>query len=239
MNAGAKQMDAIRSPYDGSVVGEMPLAGEAEIEAAIVAAQRGFAIMRRLPRFVRGDILQRASEILKGRREEAARLISAEAGKPLFAARGEVSRAIFNLANAAAEARRTAGEEIPLDMDAGIFEYQTTGAQGARIDLSNIEQLQAGSRRIGIARRFPIGPILAIAPFNFPLNLVLHKVAPALASGSVVRPDGRTAVAPEVRVTEPPGLILGAAYLTAATAPQKRASNTSRAASREMAASGP
>jgi acyl-CoA reductase-like NAD-dependent aldehyde dehydrogenase len=194
MNAGAKQMDAIRSPYDGSVVGEMPLAGEAEIEAAIVAAQRGFAIMRRLPRFVRGDILQRASEILKGRREEAARLISAEAGKPLFDARGEVSRAIFNLANAAAEARRTAGEEIPLDMDAGIFEYQTTGAQGARIDLSDIEQLQAGSRRIGIARRFPIGPILAIAPFNFPLNLVLHKVAPALAVGNsvVLKPAPQT-----------------------------------------------
>ena len=133
MDTSAKRMDAIRSPYDGSVVGEMPIAEEADIEAAILAARRGFDIMRRLPRFVRGDILQRASEILKGLREEVARLISAEAGKPLFDARGEVSRATFNLANAAAEARRSAGEEIPLDMDAGIFEYQTTGAQGARI----------------------------------------------------------------------------------------------------------
>ncbi len=92
--------------------------------------------------------------------------------------------------------RRIAGEEVPLDMDAGIFEYQTTGAGGARIDLANVdaEQLRAGSRRIGIARRFPIGPILAIAPFNFPLNLVLHKVAPALAVGNsvVLKPAPQT-----------------------------------------------
>ncbi|WP_213773738.1 aldehyde dehydrogenase family protein [Bradyrhizobium sp. dw_78] len=196
MDADKARVDLIRSPYDGSIVGEMPIADESAVEAAIVTAQRGFETMRRLPRFVRADILQRASEILRARRDEAVRVISAEAGKPLFDARGEVSRAVFNLSNAAAEARRIAGEEVPLDMDAGIFEYQTTGADGTRIDLSNVdaEQLQAGSRRIGIARRFPIGPILAIAPFNFPLNLVLHKVAPALAVGNsvVLKPAPQT-----------------------------------------------
>ena len=192
----AARIDQIRSPYDNSVVGEMPVAGEAEVEAAIVAAQRGFHVMRRLPRFARADILQRASELLRERRDRFVRTITAEAGKPLFDARGEVSRAVFNLANAAAEARRHAGVEVPLDADAGIFEYQTTGEGGARIDLAHadIEQLQAGARRIGIARRFPLGPILAIAPFNFPLNLVLHKVAPALAVGNsvVLKPAPQT-----------------------------------------------
>lgn len=191
-----QQRDVIRSPYNGAVVGEMPIAGPLEVEAAIVAAQRSFDIMRKLPRFARADILLRAAEIVKRRRDELVQVISAEAGKPLFDARGEVSRSVFNLSNAAAEARRSAGEEIPLDVDAGIFEYQATGKGGARISLAqaDAEQLRAGSRRIGIARRFPIGPILAIAPFNFPLNLVLHKVAPALAMGNsvVLKPAPQT-----------------------------------------------
>jgi glyceraldehyde-3-phosphate dehydrogenase (NADP+) len=176
------QYDEIRSPYDNAVVGIMPVAGESEVEAAILAAQKGFQTMRRLPRFVRADILQRAVELVRSRKDEFVRFISAEAGKPLFDARGEVSRAIFNLSNAAAEARRAAGDEIPLDGDAGIFEYQATGETGAPFDLRNadLEEMQAANRRVGIARRYPIGPILAIAPFNFPLNLVLHKVAPAL-----------------------------------------------------------
>jgi acyl-CoA reductase-like NAD-dependent aldehyde dehydrogenase len=97
MEASPALTDLIRSPYDNAVVGEMPVAGEAEIEAAIVAAQRGFQIMRRMPRFMRADILQRASELLRSRRDQFVRMISAEAGKPLFDARGEVSRAIFNL----------------------------------------------------------------------------------------------------------------------------------------------
>ncbi|TPM40499.1 aldehyde dehydrogenase family protein [Mesorhizobium sp. B2-3-4] len=188
--------DRIYSPFDGRVVGEMPLATEAEVEAAVGAAVASFQTYRRLPRFVRADILQRASELLGKRREEAAALISAEAGKPLYDARGEVARSIFNLSNAAAEARRIAGVEIPLDMDGGIFAYQTTGDGGARIDLSDMDQqaLVAGSRRVGLARRFPIGPVLAIAPFNFPLNLVLHKVAPALAVGNsvVLKPAPQT-----------------------------------------------
>ncbi|MEZ5635740.1 MAG: aldehyde dehydrogenase family protein [Burkholderiaceae bacterium] len=107
-----------------------------------------------------------------------------------------MSRAIFNLSNAAAEARRFGGEEVPLDMDAGVFEYQTTHAQGGAVSLDKLDpQALASIRcRVGLARRFPIGIVLAIAPFNFPLNLVLHKVAPALAVGNsvVLKPAPQT-----------------------------------------------
>lgn len=188
--------ETIRSPYDGTPVGQMPIADDAAVELAITAAERGFRVMRRLPRFARADILARAADILRGRRMEVVATIAAEAGKPLYDARGEVARAVFNLSNAAAEARRMSGEEIPLDMDAGVYEYQTTTTDGAPLDLAaaDLDQLAAARRRIGIARRFPIGPVLAIAPFNFPLNLVLHKVAPALAVGNsvVLKPAPQT-----------------------------------------------
>ncbi|MBW7923327.1 MAG: aldehyde dehydrogenase family protein [Burkholderiaceae bacterium] len=182
------QTEAILSPYDGSVVGHMPVSDEARVEAAIARAQRAFATLRRLPRFARADVLDRASLLVRRRRDEFVKLICAEAGKPLYDARGEVSRATFNLANAAAEARRFGGEEVPLDMDAGVFEYQTTDASGRALSLDALdtEALARIRRRVGLARRYPIGLVLAIAPFNFPLNLVLHKVAPALAVGNAV-----------------------------------------------------
>ncbi|MDT3678795.1 MAG: aldehyde dehydrogenase family protein [Burkholderiaceae bacterium] len=182
------QTEAILSPYDGTVVGHMPVSGEPEIEAAIGRAQRAFKTLKRLPRFARADVLDRASLLVRKRRDEFVRLIAAEAGKPLYDARGEVSRATFNLANAAAEARRFGGEEVPLDMDAGVFEYQTTDASGRALSLDALdaEALARIRRRVGLARRYPIGLVLAIAPFNFPLNLVLHKVAPALAVGNAV-----------------------------------------------------
>ncbi len=188
--------ETIRSPFDGSPVGEMPVSDETAVENAILAAQRGFTIMRRLPRFARADILARAAEILRKRRDEVVRTIAAEAGKPLYDARGEVARSLFNLTNAAAETRRFGGHEVPLDMDAGVYEYQTTTTSGAPLDLAkaDLDTLASLRRRVGIARRFPIGPILAIAPFNFPLNLVLHKVAPALAVGNsvVLKPAPQT-----------------------------------------------
>jgi acyl-CoA reductase-like NAD-dependent aldehyde dehydrogenase len=188
--------EKIYSPYDGSVVGEMPVAAAEDVERAIVRSQQAFQVMRKLPRFVRADILVRTAELLQQRRDEFVRTIAAESGKPLYDARGEVSRAIFNLTNAAAEARRTSGEEVPLDVDAGVFEYQTTDASGQPLALADLdhEALWRMRRRVGIARRFPIGPILAIAPFNFPLNLVLHKVAPAIAVGNsvVLKPAPQT-----------------------------------------------
>lgn len=188
MHENIVRFDTVRSPFDGSPIGQVPVAGEAEIEAAIVAAQSAFQIMKRLPRFARADILARAAVLLEQRRDQFVSTIAAEAGKPLYDARGEVARSIFNLTNASAEARRMAGNEVPLDMDGGVFAYQSTTAKGAPVDLASadFEQLSAMRRRIGIARRFPIGPILAITPFNFPLNLVLHKVAPALAVGNTV-----------------------------------------------------
>jgi acyl-CoA reductase-like NAD-dependent aldehyde dehydrogenase len=188
--------DSIRSPYDGRIVGEMPVADAEAIEAAIVRAQAAFQTMRRLPRFIRADILQRAATLLAERRQRFIDTIVAEAGKPLYDARGEVSRSIFNLTQAAAEARRFGGEEVPLDVDAAVFEYQTTDTNGrpVTLDALDVDALARMRRRIGIARRFPIGPVLAIAPFNFPLNLVLHKVAPALAVGNsvVLKPAPQT-----------------------------------------------
>ncbi|MCZ4311940.1 aldehyde dehydrogenase family protein [Comamonadaceae bacterium G21597-S1] len=190
------QTESILSPYDGSVVGEMPVSSAQDIESAIGRAQQAYQTMRKLPRFVRADILARASDLLRERRDAFTQLIAAEAGKPLYDARGEVSRAIFNLSNAAAEARRFGGEEVPLDMDAGVFEYQTTDAQGRAVSLDKLDPQALASirRRVGLARRFPIGIVLAIAPFNFPLNLVLHKVAPALAVGNsvVLKPAPQT-----------------------------------------------
>ncbi len=190
------QFEIIRSPYDGAPVGQMPLAGEAAVERAIVAAEKAFQVMRKLPRFVRADILARAASIMEARFDEFVGVIASEAGKPLYDARGEVGRSLFNLTNAAAEARRYGGHEVPLDMDARVFAYQTTQRSGRPMDLksASLEELSILRRRVGIARRFPIGPILAIAPFNFPLNLVLHKVAPALAVGNsvVLKPAPQT-----------------------------------------------
>lgn len=188
--------EVIVSPYDGRVIGEMHVSTADDVESAIGRSQAAFQVMRKLPRFARADILQRTAELLRGRSAEFANTIAGEAGKPMYDARGEVSRAVFNLTNAAAEARRLGGEEVPLDMDAGVFEYQTTDAQGKPVELSSVPlaDLNRMRRRIGIARRFPIGPILAIAPFNFPLNLVVHKVAPALAMGNsvVLKPAPQT-----------------------------------------------
>ena len=148
----AMQFDIIRSPFDGSPVGQMPVSDATAVETAINAAASAFQVMRKLPRFVRADILARAAEILKARRNEFVSTIAAEAGKPLYDARGEVARSIFNLANAAAEARRYGGHEIPLDMDAGVYEYQTTSADGAPLDLAtaDFEQLASIRRRVGI-----------------------------------------------------------------------------------------
>ena len=184
-NPGYEQ---ILTPFDGSVVGEMPVAGEVEVEAAVQAALDSFKVMKKLPRFFRADILDRTAEILENRRGEVVSLIAAEAGKPLYDARGEVSRSLFNLRNAAREARLFAGHEVPIDVDGGVFEYQTARADGSSltIDLEGLDALAQLGRRIGLARRFPIGPVLAITPFNFPLNLVLHKVAPAIAVGNPV-----------------------------------------------------
>jgi len=152
----------IRSPYNGEVVGATYLASAADVEGAIQAAVRAFEVTRRLPTYRRAEILERIAQAIQSDQEGLARLVAAEAGKPLKAARAEVSRAVATFTDALEESKRIRGEWMPLDLDA------------------------ASEGRFAIVRRFPIGPVAAITPFNFPLNLVAHKLAPALACGAPV-----------------------------------------------------
>jgi acyl-CoA reductase-like NAD-dependent aldehyde dehydrogenase len=160
----------IRSPYDGSPVGHIFQARQEHAEAAIAAAVKAFATTKRLPAFERQRVLRRVAETISQRKEEFARTMALEAGKPLKIARTEVDRAIFTFTVAAEESTRIYGEYLPLDW----------------------QQFTAG--RWGIVKRFPLGPISGITPFNFPLNLVAHKVAPAIAAGCplVLKPAPQT-----------------------------------------------
>jgi acyl-CoA reductase-like NAD-dependent aldehyde dehydrogenase len=160
----------IRAPYDGSVIGSVFQGRREHAEAAIAAAVKAFGTTRRLPAFERQRVLRRVSENIAERKQEFARTMAQEAGKPIKAARTEVERAIFTFNVAAEESTRIYGEYLPLDW----------------------QEFTAG--RWGIVRRFPLGPIAGITPFNFPLNLVAHKVAPAIAAGCpmVLKPAPQT-----------------------------------------------
>ncbi len=150
----------VRSPYSGEVVGRVPEAGPAETRRAIDAAEE--AMRAPLPAHRRAEVLSRVADLLGARQEEVARLICAEAGKPLKAARVEASRAVSTYTFAAVEARKLAGETVPMDAS------------------------QAGEGKLAFTVRYPLGVVGAITPFNFPLNLVAHKIAPALAAGCAV-----------------------------------------------------
>ena len=150
----------VASPYDGSLVARVAKAGAAETRAAVDAAER--AMREPLPAHKRAEILVRVAGALGKRADEVARQIAAEAGKPLKAARVEVARAMSTYTMAAVEARKLAGEMVPMDAS------------------------QAGEGKLGFTMRLPIGVVGAISPFNFPLNLVAHKLAPALAAGCAV-----------------------------------------------------
>jgi acyl-CoA reductase-like NAD-dependent aldehyde dehydrogenase len=160
----------IRAPYDGSVIASVFQGRREHAEAAIGAAVKAFGTTRRLPAFERQRVLRRVSENITERKQEFARTMAQEAGKPIKAARTEVERAIFTFNVAAEESTRIYGEYLPLDW----------------------QEFTAG--RWGIVRRFPLGPIAGITPFNFPLNLVAHKVAPAIAAGCplVLKPAPQT-----------------------------------------------
>jgi acyl-CoA reductase-like NAD-dependent aldehyde dehydrogenase len=150
----------VRSPYSGEVVARVAKAGAAEARHAVDAAER--AMLEPLPAHKRAEILVRVAGYLGRRHEEIARTISAEAGKPLKAARVEVARAMSTYTMSAVEARTLAGEMVPMDAS------------------------QAGAGKLAFTLRRPIGIVAAISPFNFPLNLVAHKIAPALAAGCAV-----------------------------------------------------
>jgi acyl-CoA reductase-like NAD-dependent aldehyde dehydrogenase len=158
----------VRSPYSGDVVGRVAKAGAEETRRAIDAAER--AMQDPLPAHKRAEILVRVAGALGRRHEEAAQLISDEAGKPLKAARVEAARAMSTYTFAAVEARKLAGEMVPMDA------------------------AQAGEGKLAFTLRRPIGVVAAISPFNFPLNLVAHKIAPALAAGCavVLKPASQT-----------------------------------------------
>src|SRR5689334_11499760 len=140
-----------------------------QYEEAVTAAVAAFEVTRKLPAYERGRILREISAGIKARREELGRLIALEAGKPIRDALVEVDRASLTFRLGAEEAERMTGELIPLDL------------------------MPASKDRVGITRRFPIGPIAAISPFNFPLNLAAHKLAPAIASGNpiVLKPPSK------------------------------------------------
>jgi acyl-CoA reductase-like NAD-dependent aldehyde dehydrogenase len=150
----------VASPYDGSPVARVAKVGAAETRHAIDAAER--AMQTPLTAHERAEILARVAELLTARADEAARLICAEAGKPMKAARVEASRAVSTYTMAAVEARKLAGEVVPMDAS------------------------PAGVGKLAFTQRLPIGVVGAISPFNFPLNLVAHKIAPALAAGCAV-----------------------------------------------------
>jgi acyl-CoA reductase-like NAD-dependent aldehyde dehydrogenase len=158
----------VRSPYSGDVVGRVAKGGAAEARRAVDAAARVLA--EPLPAHKRAEILVKVAGGIGRRHEELAQTISAEAGKPIKTARIEASRAMSTYTFAAVEARKLAGEMIAMD-----------GAQ-------------AGEGKLGFTLRKPIGVIGAISPFNFPCNLVAHKIAPALAAGCpvVLKPASQT-----------------------------------------------
>ena len=163
---------AVRSPFDDATVAVVHRAGPQEVEEALAAAEAAFEVTRHLPSWRRSEILAGAADGIAGRKEELARTIALEGGKPIAHARLEVDRAAFAFRIASEEAKRIYGEIVPLDW--------IPGNEG----------------RIGHVRRVPLGPVAGITPFNFPLMLVAHKVAPALAAGDpiVLRPASQTPV---------------------------------------------
>jgi glyceraldehyde-3-phosphate dehydrogenase (NADP+) len=160
------QVDQVRNPHNGHVVGRVPLADEAQREAAIAGAVEAIQEMGELPRHRRAEICLGIAAGIEKAHRELAETIVAECGKPVQFANGEVSRAIQTFTLAAEEAKRLGGEVVPIDIEPRAEHYTS------------------------LYYRFPVGPVLGIAPFNFPLNLVAHKVAPAIAAGCsiVVKP---------------------------------------------------
>lgn len=156
-------------PFNGETIAKVALAGEDEIERAVKEASEAFKILREMSCYEREKILLEVAGKLEERKDEFAETITYEAGKPIKLSMSEVDRAILTLKIAAEEAKRIGGELIDLDV--------------TKI-----------SDRFAITKRFPIGPILGITPFNFPLNLVAHKIAPAIAAGNsiVIKPGPQT-----------------------------------------------
>lgn len=160
----------VTNPFDGSLVGTTYLAGEGELEMAIQFAQEAQQELWELPTHVRTNALEQISDEIRERREELAKLLAAECAKPMKYALGEIDRSVQTFKIASEEAKRLPSEVIQLD---------TT---------------PAGENREGIVKYFPVGLVAGIAPFNFPMNLVAHKIAPAIAAGCpiILKPASST-----------------------------------------------
>ena len=169
-STSASRRLAVHSPYDRSLVAEVDWATPARVEEAVAAAWDHRAAVAATPAHVRAAALDHVSRRLAERADEVARLVTAESGKPLVWARTEVARAVSTFRWGAEEARRWSGELQRLDTD------------------------PTATGRLGLVRRFPRGPVLGISPFNFPLNLVAHKLSPAVAVGApiVLKPAPKT-----------------------------------------------
>jgi glyceraldehyde-3-phosphate dehydrogenase (NADP+) len=162
----------VRSPYDDALVAVIHRAGPREIESAIAGAVRAFETTRKLPSWKRSEILAGIATRIEAAKDDFARTIALEAGKPIKTARIEAERAAFTFRVASEETKRIYGEIVPLDWIPG------------------------NDGRVAHVRRIPLGPIAGISPFNFPINLVAHKIAPALAAGNpiVLRPASQTPI---------------------------------------------
>ncbi len=156
------QKQAIVNPYTGKPLHEVCLAGPGALQKAVAGAECGFGLMRALPAHKRAAILDKAAELLAAQQATLAQTITLETGKPITDAGTEVARSAGTFRFAAQEALRLTGEVVPMDT------------------------LPIGEGRIAFTQRHPLGPVLAITPFNFPVNLSAHKIAPALAAGNSV-----------------------------------------------------
>ena len=199
LDRGAREWAVVNNPYTNEPIAEVAIGTEPDLEAAIAAAQAAFRHMRAMSRHARREVLARAAERITAERGALAAEITAACGKPISQALGEVDRAALTFSFAADEARRFGGEVVPLDVD------------------------PRAAQMTGLVHRFPVGPVSAISPFNFPLNLLAHKVAPAIAVGSavVVKPppsarSSRSGSAPARRVRAAPGRVQRAAPPAAA-----------------------
>ena len=162
--AASGRTEDVTSPFDGTVTGTVPVAGPADVRAALDRAEAGAVTWRRTPAHERMRILLRAAELADERAEQTAQIISAEAGKTITEARGEAARSGDLIRLAAFEGTQLYGDALPLDANRGT-----------------------GLDKIGFTIHQPVGIVVAITPFNYPALLVMHKLAPALAAGNAVR----------------------------------------------------
>ncbi|MGZ8487874.1 MAG: aldehyde dehydrogenase family protein [Candidatus Binatia bacterium] len=174
----AKKIE-VTNPFDNSVIDAVPKADAGDLETALAFAERGAKVMAKLSSYERWKILRKAADMMAARNEELGQIISQEEGKIIAEGRGEAMRAVETMMGSAEEAKRLHGETVPLDAD------------------------PTGGKKLGFTLRVPCGVVAAIAPFNFPLNLVCHKVGPALAAGNtvIIKPASDTPLS-AVKLTE-------------------------------------